>query len=51
MSFGLLLGIAVLALGQWLILKTFSKSPTYFALLGSLGLTSLVLVFLRGLIR
>jgi hypothetical protein len=56
MSFGVFLSLtllsAVLALGQWFFFKLFNHSKlTYVPLFGSLLLTNLAIVFLRGCVR
>lgn len=52
MSLGTFLGIAfasgILALGQWLCFKVFSKSVPYLPLFGSLFLTNIVMMLLRN---
>jgi hypothetical protein len=56
MSFGVFVGLvmmsALLGLGQWAFFKLFNHSKAdYIPLFGSLLLTNLVLVLIRGMIK
>ena len=49
---GLVLMSALLGLGQWLFFKMFNHTrPDYIPLVGSLFLTNLALVLIRGMFR
>ncbi len=55
MSLGVFLNLAllsaILALGQWFILKVFGKKMEYMPLFGSILVGNMVLVLLRGIFR
>lgn len=55
MSIGVLLNFALaaalLACGQWLVLKLFIKNTKYFPLFGSLFLVSVIASLLKGLLK